>query len=729
VAYATVSLGFGMDTLSAIASDVEVRPSTALSSLMRKIPYIIVTTALVAIFSYQYLSAVVPRYTAQATILIDTGGPDPGGTSGDSRVDALVDQGVIAGQVQIIRSRDLARSVASALDLSGRPEFDPALRQTTFLESFLGAFGLHRNPGDRSIEERVLESYEDRLSVYAVNGSGVIAVDFTSTDPELAALAANAVADRYVALQRQARDAATAVAGDAIAAEIVSLRTKLDEAEGRIEAFRSENDLPSDGSAVTVPPVAPETAQLFSELDRVRAQKAEAEASAARIGAALDAGSTANLTDTLSAPLLTRLVAEQANLRARISEEAATLLPQHPRMKELAAQLADLDRQIDDEGRKLLKAANGEALRATTREREILDSLSPPQIAAIETGDAESELQRLNGEAAELRASLEARLSRYRAALSERKAGFLPVAARVLSRAVAPINPSTPRPALATAALAGLALVLATIFVFLREWVRQRSFRRSVFGETLPEVDGRSMGRMHAHEADGEGARWMADSEPTLVPEVVDRVEESLVAIALQIVEQQANCVLVTLADGSDTGSRPLVGVALARAIAQTDARVVLVDLRDDGASSQSMGEDDDLPGFSDLFAGAASFAQVIFRDHQSRVHFIAAGHAPVSAGMLGGERLETLLSALTLTYDFVLLDAPDPLVQVLAPAAAAAVVVSEHGAADSRTIRAIERLDAVPPENTMLLVVDPEAEPAEGDAPRLDNRSPVELA
>jgi MinD-like ATPase involved in chromosome partitioning or flagellar assembly len=148
---------------------------------------------------------------------------------------------------------------------------------------------------------------------------------------------------------------------------------------------------------------------------------------------------------------------------------------------------------------------------------------------------------------------------------------------------------------------------------------------------------------------------------------------------------------------------------------------VVLVDFRGDGTG--------DLPGFSDLFAGEASFAQVIFRDRQSRVHFIPAGHMPISAEALRGERLEALLSALTLTYDFVLLDAPDPLVRVVAPEAAVTVVVSEHGAADPRTVRAIDRLDGISAANVLLLVVDPNLEGGVSETLPAEYRSPVEAA
>jgi septum formation inhibitor-activating ATPase MinD len=122
------------------------------------------------------------------------------------------------------------------------------------------------------------------------------------------------------------------------------------------------------------------------------------------------------------------------------------------------------------------------------------------------------------------------------------------------------------------------------------------------------------------------------------------------------------------------------------------------------------MGEGSDLPGFSDLFDGDASFAQVIFRDRKSRVHFIPAGRKPLTRDLLDDERLETVLSALTLTYDYVLLDVGDDMIPVVGAGSGIAMVVSEFGAGDPRTMNAFHRVSDVSDAEVMLLVVDPAA-------------------
>ena len=71
----------------------------------------------------------------------------------------------------------------------------------------------------------------------------MITIEFTSKDPKLAASAANAVADGYLALQQQTRQQQTAGAGVWLQGEIAKLQPRVAEAEAKAEAFRSRSNL------------------------------------------------------------------------------------------------------------------------------------------------------------------------------------------------------------------------------------------------------------------------------------------------------------------------------------------------------------------------------------------------------------------------------------------------------------------------------------------------------
>ena len=700
-----------MDIRTVPATEMEIDLRALFSTLLRKLPYILVFVLVVAGGTYYGLSHLKPTYTSETTILIQVGESNLTQTTqvNPDQTATNLDEQAITSQVQLIRSRDLATSVATKLDLAGKPEFNPALRESSTLDSVLALVGLGPKAAG-SVDDQVLETYYKKLSVYAVDKSRVIVIDFDSADPRLAADAANAIAEGYIALQREAKRDSTADAAKYLSAQIGELRTKVKDAEANVENFRTQNDLFASGSTSNTTLPQQQLGDLSTELAKVHSDMADARAKADQIRAALKAGVTANVPEVLNSPLIQRLVEQEVALRSQVAQLSVTLGPQHPRMMELNAQVTDLERQIGAEARKIVDALDAEVNLAQAREQELNGALSRQKVATGQANDAGVELAALQREASAQRDLLDAYLRRYREAVAREQATLPPADARVISQAAVPSDPSFPKVMPMTGAAAAVALILAITFVLLRELASGRPMRRVTFDDLVPLIPDAMPVGGHLRWADDRSVRRMMPAEPTLAPDLVDRVEESLATIAGEIIADSARRVLMTLAEGSDENGRPLAAVALARALARADVRTVVVDFRGDNANAVSMGEGTDLPGFSDLFDGEASFAQVIFRDRRSRVHFIPAGRVPLSANLVDKERLETILSALAMTYDCVILDASDAMIATVGGTANLAVVVSEFGAADPRTKGAFDRVSAVCDARILLLMVDPSA-------------------
>ncbi len=691
-------------------SDVEADVRSSFGALLRKLPFAVLFAAIVAGGTYLVLSRMDPVYRAGATVLIVPGQTD---AAGDAASSAGVDSETIGGQVQLVRSRDLAKAVADKIGLAAYPEFDPR-RPPTWFGALLATIGFHA--AEPASEERVLAAYYDRLSVYPVDNSRVIGVDFASIDPELAALVANTVVDEYIGLLRAARQNSAAETTAWLAAQIAKLRVEVQAAEAGVERYRTEHDLFLSAGAVPVTLSQQQLSDLNAELATARAARADAEARMAQIrsGTGPEAGS--NLPDVVNAPLIQRLIERRGAARSEHAQLSATLPPLHPRLQAVTAQIAEFDRQITAETARVLRSVEAEAGLARDREAEIERRLTALKAAAAEANDAAVGLRALEREAAAQRELLDTYLARQREAMSRVESEYLPADARVVSRAGVPIEPDFPRVVPMTITAAVGAFLLARAFLAFRELAIARPVvrRRAVAMPTPEQLRAEPcLPDPKARWADDKAVRRMMPKEPTLVPEMVSGAEQSLAAIAGDIVRSGHKRILVTLAEGSDAEGRPLGAVALARALARTDARVVLVDFRSDGANAASMGEGSNVPGFSDLFEGDASFAQVIFRDRRSRVHFIPAGRRPLAPALIDPEQMETILSALTLTYDYVLLDAGDDMIAVVGPACGAAVVVSEHDTADRRTAAAVERIKAASSATVLLLFVDPAADQA----------------
>ena len=343
-------------------------------ALNRKRSWIIIPTLLAFAVSLAAVNLIPPRYKSEARILID--GREnvflrPNGERDDQR--NAVDPEAVTSQVQLLLSRDLAREIIRKNKLADRPEFDPVLQGLSPVKSLLALFGIGRDPFSLTPEERVLDAYFDRLTAYAVDKSRVVVIEFQSRDPDLAAKVANSIAEGYLVLQQNARQEQAKAAGQWLSGEIDSLRKKVGDAESRVEDFRSKSSLFVGTNNTTLS--NQQMGELNTQLNNARALKSDAESKARLIREMLQSGKPIEASDVLNSELTRRLSEQRVTLRAQLAEQSSTLLDGHPRIKELKAQLADIDRQIREEASKLSRSFENDSRIAAGRVESLSASL------------------------------------------------------------------------------------------------------------------------------------------------------------------------------------------------------------------------------------------------------------------------------------------------------------------------------------------------------------------
>src|SRR5206468_4093975 len=372
--------------------------------------------------------------------------------------DRTVDQEAVTSQVQLALSRDLARQVIKQLKLGELAEFDSTLRGVSLMRYSLGFLGLAKDPLSMTPEERVLESYFERLAVFPVDKSRVISVEFQSSDPELAARVANTVADNYLAVQQTARQEQTRAAGRWLSGEIDVLRKRVAEAEAKVEEFRAKTNLFMGTNGTTL------SNQTLGESNRdlagARSQKADLEAKAKFIRDVLKRGAPVEYSDMINSELIRRLNEQRVTLRAQLAEQSSTLLDNHPRIKELKAQISDLDKQIRDEAARLARSVENDARIAGARVESLQSSLDQLKVQAASTNGQDVELRALEREAKAQRDLLESYLAKYREATTRENIDTGPADGRIISRATVSNIPAYPKklPIVLIATLATLLL-------------------------------------------------------------------------------------------------------------------------------------------------------------------------------------------------------------------------------------------------------------------------------
>src|SRR3954471_9636244 len=355
-------------------------------AIVRKKWWVLGPALAVAALTFVGVNLITPKYKSEARVIIE--GREnvflrPDAEKGAAERDRTVDPEAVTSQVQLALSRDVARQVVKELKLGEMPEFDSALRGVSLIRYSLGYLGLAKDPLSMTAEERVLEAYYERLTVFPVDKSRVISIEFQSSDPEFAARVANTIADSFLSLQQSARREQTRAAGKWLSGEIDILRKKGAEAEAKVEEFRSKTNLFIGTNNTSL------SNQTLGESNRdlaaARSQKAELESKAKFIRDLLKRGASLESAEAVNSELIRRLNEQRVTLRAQLAEQSSTLLDNHPRIKELKAQIGDLDRQIREEAQRLARSLENDAQIAGARVESLQHGLDQLKQQAAST--------------------------------------------------------------------------------------------------------------------------------------------------------------------------------------------------------------------------------------------------------------------------------------------------------------------------------------------------------
>ncbi len=478
-------------------------------ALGRRKRVILIPTLIAFLLMVAFVVLVAPRYTAQSQVLLENQEtfftrPDRVNLPPDQA--SQVDQEAVASQVQLIGSRDLARRAIKELGLTGNPEFDPLARQGVLMR-VLVLLGLAHDPSRASLDARMTTTFAEKLTVFSPPKTRVITIEFTSKDASLAADGANTVADLYLREQSAAKRATAKQAAEALAAQTADLRTKLADAEAHLEQYRLQSGLFAGGNNMTVS--GQQLADINTDLSRARSVQADARAKASILRDLLRGGNAGEITDVVGNESVRRIADQRVLAQAQLAEAGRTLLANHPRMKELAGQLAQYDAALKAAAKQAAATLETDARIAGQRVSNLETVLASQKQAVGLANSDEVHLHALERTVQSLKEQLESSTTKYQEALARQSSTATPADARVISRATPPQEPSYPKK------VPFIAFATVTAFVFALGYV--------VAGELLSGT----VTIVHDAAAEDAAARppihTVADSAPTPDTETVVR--------------------------------------------------------------------------------------------------------------------------------------------------------------------------------------------------------------
>lgn len=688
-------------------------------ALRRRKLWVLLPTVLALAASAVAVNVVTPRYTGEVRMLLQSGDSYYTRPSGSSDRDAQFDERDVMSQVQIITSRDLAREAITRLGLRGNPDFDPSARPSA-LRGLLESVGLLKPVTEERATEKLIEEYRDRVLAFPVLQTRVLTVEFNATSPALAARGANTVADLFLEAQADLKTQTARAAGGWLGSTIEPLRARVQEAEAKVEAFRSRTGLLVGSNSTTL--TQQQLADMNTQLTTARTAQADSQARARLIREALKTGRSLEISDVANNELVRKLVSDEAALKAQIALESRALLPGHPRIKELNAQLATVETQLRASAEKAARTFENEALVAQARVDSVTAALEALKQQASLSNENDVQLRALERDARTFRDQLDALTTRYRDAAAREAPSASPADARIISRADVPNTPTFPKK-VPTVLIATLStLLVAAALVMTAELVSGRAFVSAAAQGvpatapvSLPRRDPRDDAvRPETVRAD-DGLPWqgplvveaISEAPP---PEVLatarpwpsgptdthgDPANDAAAAILtptamanlLGTLREAAGEGFLCLVSGADRATARDGALRLGRTLAGT-CRAILVDAT---AATGPAGQS----GLRDLGREGVGFAEVIHRDPRSRLHLVGPGSVAPDEAVNDG--VVDNLEAIRQTYDCVLVccdrpERPDTLAWWLACQVELVVIAADSEADAFATTAAFER-------------------------------------
>ena len=718
-------------------TNLDIDLGSLFAAVKKHIIKITITALLVGLIAFLIVTLIDKQYRSEARVLIDNREPvfSEQQLNGSQPSHRLDERG-ITSQVEILKSNDLVTSIARELNLASYDKTETP-KEASVINKVLIGLGLISNPYAIPVEERVIKKFYENLDVHQVGASRVIAVEFTSKNPELAEIVPNAMVDAFLRVQSGEKFKDNSQASAWLEPEIERLRDGVQIAEARIAEYRAEKGLFTIGNTDTIE--GQQLSGISVELTRVRSEKIDAEARATTVRRVLEKGDNIDsIANVLSSTTFQRLRENEANIRGNIADLSTTLLDGHPRMQALLSQLVDIQRQLRSEARKVLASLENEASVARLRELDLLGNFNSLKANSAQAGGEGVQLRALEREAASQRELLETYLARFHQTAARSQVNAMPPDARVISRAVMPTEAFFPKklPIIITAMVG--TFIFSSILVMFAELFSGRALRPISQDRYAPAHDYNLSG-LNPTDQNQAGPHHKSQTQAASIVQNRGQVDRRSIASGMASQHRQtkrenaekksmtsrhsifdlaqefkmASTRLVMCV--SPEGAQSIIGsVLLARNMSDKKCRSILVDLTIDGLPSNITLGTDHFSGLINLLCGETTIAETIHADAMSDLHIMARGNGNLHEAMQSAERIPLVINALLDCYDTVIVecgqtDASNVICVANHLATEIVISVKEHPA--SQIMECKDAFSAKGYHNTFVMDIDPSSD------------------
>jgi capsular exopolysaccharide synthesis family protein len=587
-----------------------------------------------------------PVYRASATIQINRNADTVVEFEGMQRPDAGRDIEFYQTQYELLKSRSLAERVVRDLSLESNDAFMNAVAPSAWsrLRSMFFSDGAPAPSSDLAARQaeatgRLLAG----LSVQPVRSSSIVKLSFDSPSSQAAQRVVNAVAQTFIAVNLERRYESSAYARKFLEERLEQLKVKLSESEKELVAYAEQQHIVGTGDTQTLA-----TTNLTSANDALSKATAE-RLKKEQIWQQAQATTGLALPQIMQSEAIETMRAKQVELGAEYKEKLSFFKPAFPEMRQIQAQIDELDRQIASEVALIKQSAKAEYEAAVAEERSLAKLVEDLKTEVTDFRNRNIQYTILQREVDTNRSLYEGLLQRYKEIGVAGGVGVNNIS--IVDAAEVPGSPYTPRLSRNLAIALMLGLMFGGAAAFAREHLDDTFKSPEDVEENLgvpllgiiPLVDAIKDPKTLFDDPRSPASEAYRSLRTALQFSTSGGVPKSLLITSSRAGEGKSTTALT-----------------LARNFAQLGLRVLLIDadLRKPSLH-ESLGLDQNV-GLTNFLAGSAMPPEALQHTDMSGLTAMASGPLPPNpAELLASAKMLSLLTIASQKYDLVIIDGP----------------------------------------------------------------------
>jgi polysaccharide biosynthesis transport protein len=621
----------------------------------------------------------IPIYQAHVQLLIESDTPKVARLDQMFQSENAWDDEFRQTQFRILQSRTLAKRTIDGMKLWDEPTLGrgpapkPAISFTALAWSALySAIDLAKSPftgneptpaperpmpteeiarkAETAKQSSRIDEFLGSVSILPVRNSRIVEVRYSSTDPEFASDAANALVKTYIQQNMESKFTTSKDAADFLSEKLGEQRKALEASEAALQAYKEKNGTVSVAdSASNI--VVQRLSDLNTALTKAKTDRINKEALYNQLKSAEGSGALETYPAVITNEYIQKVKADLSELQKQQAQLAQRYDVRHPEMIKMRGAIESADAKLKGELAKVVESVKNEYQAALSQERSLQEALNSQKTEALSYNRKGIEYGVLTREVESNKQIYESLMQRTKETgiSSDLRASNV----RVVDPAEVPRSPISPNIQRDVMVSMATSLALAIGLAF---GVERLDNRIRTPQEMKAHVGIPFLGMVPAT------AKHKGSPNPLVTngasPNFIEAIKTVRTNVLFSTAEDGLKTLVVTSAGPSE--GKSIVAANLALSLAQAGQRVLLIDADMRRPRVHEIFDVAQEPGLSNVLTANAKITETIHKSGTPGLWLLSSGHIPPNpAELLGSRRFLDLIGSLEEHFDWAIVDTP----------------------------------------------------------------------